>query len=99
MKINEEIVANIAELAQLDMPQEQLQEYLDSLNNVLELAEQMQSIDTTDVEPMSNPLDSIQHLHADSDDGFVTESNHRERYQKVAPETEQGLYLVPKVID
>ena len=61
----------------------------------LSLIEEMQAVDTRGIEPMAHAQDLAQRLRADC----VTESNRREAFQAVAPETEAGLYLVPKVIE
>ena len=55
----------------------------------------MQAIDTAQIEPMSHAQDVVQRLRDDQ----VTESNQRELYQSIAPQVEEGLYLVPKVIE
>ena len=55
----------------------------------------MQSVDTDNVTPLAHPLDSVQRLRDDE----VTETNKRDELQKNAPETDQGLFLVPKVIE
>ena len=55
----------------------------------------MQAVDTTGVEPMSHPQEVPTRLRADR----VTETDRRDAFQKVAPQTEAGLYLVPKVIE
>nr|BFE91447.1 hypothetical protein GCM10020185_19830 [Pseudomonas brassicacearum subsp. brassicacearum] len=55
----------------------------------------MQAVNTDGIEPLAHPLEASQRLRAD----VVTESNHREAYQSIAPAVENGLYLVPKVID
>jgi aspartyl-tRNA(Asn)/glutamyl-tRNA(Gln) amidotransferase subunit C len=57
--------------------------------------EQLETVDTTSVVPLAHPLDALQRLRADE----VTESDQREAFQAVAPQTEAGLYLVPKVIE
>ena len=95
MIIDEKVVSNIAELAQLEILPEHMQEYVDSLSDILELVEQMQTVETEGVEPMSNPLDSIQRLRVDE----VSESNQREQLQALAPEILDGLYLVPRVVE
>ena len=95
MKVDETVVANIAELAQLEIQSSDLQEYALSMGRILNLVEEMQDVDTEGVEPMSNPLDGVQVLRKD----VVTESNQRDNYQEIAPATENGFYLVPKVID
>ena len=64
-------------------------------HGILELVDQMQAVDTSDIEPMANPLDATQLLRADE----VTEGNRRDAFQAIAPAVENGLYLVPKVID
>ncbi|MEO2174447.1 MAG: Asp-tRNA(Asn)/Glu-tRNA(Gln) amidotransferase subunit GatC [bacterium] len=95
MIIDEEVVLSIAELAQLEILPEHMQEYVDSLSNILDLVEEMQSVDTDGVEPMSNPLDGVQRLRADK----VSEVNQRDQLQEFAPETLHGLYLVPRVVE
>ncbi len=69
--------------------------YARNLTDILAFVEQLNSVDTTGVEPLAHPLDATQRLRADE----VTETNNREHFQKVAPETESGLYLVPQVIE
>ena len=70
------------------------------LNDIFALVEQMQGVDTTGVEPLSHPIAVLQtDLSMRLRDDVVSESNHREAYQKPAPATQDGLYLVPKVID
>jgi aspartyl-tRNA(Asn)/glutamyl-tRNA(Gln) amidotransferase subunit C len=95
MIIDDKLVLKIAELAQLEILPEHEQEYIDSLRNILELVEQMQSVDTEGVEPMSNPLDAVQRLRNDR----VSETNQRDLFQTLAPETSDGLYLVPRVVE
>ena len=95
MKIDNEIVENIAELTQLEIAQEELSVIGDKMSEVLALVEEMQAVDTSGIEPVSNPLDVTQPLRPD----IVTSEDNREIYQSFAPETRNGLYLVPKVID
>ena len=95
MKITDSVVKNIAELTQLKFTENELAEIGTSMTEILELVEQMQQVDTAGVEPMSNPLDATQPLRPD----VVTEEDNRSIYQRIAPETQDGLYLVPKVIE
>ena len=88
-------VENIAHLARLHLSNEEKQEAAGSISNILALIDQMQSVDTDNVEPLAHAFDAVQRLRED----VVTESNQRDELQKIAPETEEGLYLVPKVID
>ena len=95
MEVTDEVVKNVAELAQLEVPATELGSLRDGMQNILTLAEEMQAVDTADVAPVANPLDATQVLRADK----VTETNQRELFQSVAPETENGLYLVPRVVE
>lgn len=93
-------VKRIANLAQLEMSDSHAGTALDELNGIFALAEQMQAVDTSGVAPLSHPLAG--HMNTIAlrlRDDVVTESNRREAYQQVAPKTEDGLYLVPKVIE
>ena len=94
MKIDNEIVQNIAELTQLEFDQDELNAIGDKMSEILKLVEEMQAVDTSGIEPVSNPLDAMQTLRSD----VVTSGDDRELFQNFAPETRNGLYLVPKVI-
>ena len=95
MSIEIEEVRHIARLARLAVDDNEVRRYAKDLNNILTLVERMDVRDTEGVEPMSNPLDARQRLRQDA----VTEQVDRERFQRLAPQAEDGLYLVPKVID
>ncbi|MGV0034831.1 MAG: Asp-tRNA(Asn)/Glu-tRNA(Gln) amidotransferase subunit GatC [Candidatus Azotimanducaceae bacterium WSBS_2022_MAG_OTU7] len=95
MDVTEEVVRNIAELAQLKVDDANIKQLAEGMQNILTLADQMQAINTEGVEPMSNPLDASQRLRSDA----VTEGNQRELFQSIAPATEAGLYLVPRVVE
>ena len=88
-------VAKIAHLARLHLTAEEEAQATRRLNDILGLIDQLQAADTTGIEPMAHPMDATQPLR----DDVVTETNHRDAYQKIAPATEAGLYLVPKVIE
>lgn len=95
MALDNNEVAKIAHLARIKIDESKAPEYADSLSNILGLVEQLQAADTDAIEPMAHPLDATQRLREDE----VTENNHRDAYQAVAPATEDGLFLVPKVIE
>jgi len=95
MSISPEEVLKIANLARLKISQDEVEQYAVELSNIITLVEQMNKIDTQNVEPMAHPLDVTQRLRKDE----VTEINQREKFQSVAPNAEKGLYLVPKVIE
>ena len=95
MSLEKKDVINIAHLARLAIKEEDIAQYERNLSNILGLVEQMNAIDTSQVEPMAHPMDAHQRLRADT----VTEIDQRELFQSIAPATENGLYLVPKVIE
>jgi len=95
MSLGPDDVKNIAHLARLDIDENVIDDYASNLSSILDLVEQMNSIDTADVLPMAHPQDVAQRLR----DDVVSEQNQREQFQKIAPQTEAGLYLVPKVIE
>ena len=95
MIVDKEVVKNIAALALLEITPEASAEYINSMSQILNLVEEMQSIDTQGIEPMSNPLDGIQKLRSDQ----VTEEDQRAHFQENAPLTAEGFYLVPRVIE
>ena len=88
-------IQKLAKLARLEINAETVEETAKSITDVLKLVDQLQSADTRDALPMAHPLDAVQYLRADE----VTETNQRTQNQQCAPLTEDGLYLVPKVID
>ncbi|HJU71008.1 MAG TPA: Asp-tRNA(Asn)/Glu-tRNA(Gln) amidotransferase subunit GatC [Paucimonas sp.] len=93
-------VKRLAHLAQLDLTDDQAAKTLDQLNGFFALVEQMKSVDTTGIEPLNHPIAAF---HSDLAlrlrDDVVTEPDRRAEYQQVAPATQDGLYLVPKVIE
>lgn len=96
MSIDSKEIEKLATLARLKFDhQQQLGEVTNRIASVLEFIDQLHEADTQSIEPMAHPMDAVQRLRADK----VTETNQREKYQKIAPATENGLYLVPKVIE
>jgi aspartyl-tRNA(Asn)/glutamyl-tRNA(Gln) amidotransferase subunit C len=88
-------VEKIAHLARIGLNEADIASTTATLNNILGLIDQMQAVDTSGIEPLAHPLETSQRLRAD----HVTESNQREAYQAIAPAVENGLYLVPQVIE
>jgi aspartyl-tRNA(Asn)/glutamyl-tRNA(Gln) amidotransferase subunit C len=95
MPLEREDIENIAHLARLELDPADIPAYTRHLSDILAFVEQLDSAETGGVTPMAHPLDAVQRLRADE----VTKSNQRERFQAIAPAVEDGLYLVPKVID
>lgn len=95
MSLTIEQVQQIAHLARLGMQPEQADHYARQLSNIFELVGQLAQAATDDVEPMAHPLEMHQRLRPDA----VTQTDRREAFQAIAPSVENGLYLVPKVIE
>jgi aspartyl-tRNA(Asn)/glutamyl-tRNA(Gln) amidotransferase subunit C len=95
MSLNLEDVTRIALLSRIELSGEEREATRDQLNGILGFIEQLQAVDTTGIEPMAHAVDVVQRLRPD----VVTESDRRADFQAIAPETEAGLYLVPKVLE
>ena len=95
MAIEQDEIEKIAELARIRISGDQLGEVTARITEILSMVDQLQAVDTNTVEPMANPLDAVQLLRPDQ----VTEVDRRDAFQAIAPAVEDGLYLVPKVID
>jgi aspartyl-tRNA(Asn)/glutamyl-tRNA(Gln) amidotransferase subunit C len=92
-------VKRIAHLARIETSDAEAAQTLVQLNNFFSLVEQMQAVDTTGIEPLAHPLSAVLEIAQRLRDDAVTESDRRADYQRPAPATENGLYLVPKVIE
>ncbi|WKD50746.1 Asp-tRNA(Asn)/Glu-tRNA(Gln) amidotransferase subunit GatC [Microbulbifer spongiae] len=95
MAVDTQTVEKLAELARIDISEETLEEVSHRLGEVLQLVDQLQAVNTDGIAPMAHPLEEEQTLRIDA----VTESDRRKEFLALAPQTEEGLYLVPKVID
>ena len=95
MSIRQDEIEKIAELARIRIADEDIGQVTLRITEILRMVDQLQAADTQGVEPMANPLDAIQRLRPD----VVTEGNRREEFQSIAPAVENGLYLVPRVIE
>ena len=95
MSLNLEDVTRIALLSRIELSGEEREATRDQLNGILGFIEQLQAVDTTGIEPMAHAVDVVQRLRPD----VVTESDRRADFQAIAPESEAGLYLVPKVLE
>lgn len=93
-------VKRLAHLAQLDLTDDQASQTLDKLNGIFALVEQMRAVDTSGIEPLNHPIAALQpDLALRLREDVATEPNRREDYQRPAPAVQDGLYLVPQVIE
>ena len=95
MALDKSEIEKIAHLARLHISESEAEEVTTRITDILGLIDQMQSVDTGVVEPMAHPLEVVQRLRADT----ITEQDQRDDLQKLAPASESGLYLVPKVLE
>lgn len=95
MSLSPEQIRQVAQLARLELDATQVDGLARQLSNILGMVDRLSAADTAGVSPMAHPLDMVQRLRPDA----VTEPDRRDDYQAIAPETADGLYLVPKVIE
>lgn len=95
MALDKDTVTGIAALARIGIEPGEVEGYTAELSTILELVEQMNRVDTGDVEPLTHPRDRLLRMREDR----VTEVDQREEFQRVAPAVDKGLYLVPRVIE
>jgi aspartyl-tRNA(Asn)/glutamyl-tRNA(Gln) amidotransferase subunit C len=95
MSLTIQDVKRVAHLARIAVTEDEAEDVLRKLTGIFALIEDMRKVDTTGIEPMSHAADVSLALRDDA----VTETDHRDQYQAVAPATADGLYLVPMVIE
>lgn len=95
MTIASSDIEKIARLARIRVDADEVPAVVERLNNILAMVDRLQAIDTAGVEPMANPLDATQRLRVDA----VTEPDQRAALLAIAPASDAGLFLVPKVIE
>jgi aspartyl-tRNA(Asn)/glutamyl-tRNA(Gln) amidotransferase subunit C len=95
VKLTPENVAHIAHLARLEIAPGELPGVVEKLGRIVSFVDQLQSADTSTVEPMAHPMDAAQRLRPD----VVTEADHRDLYQRNSDAVVDGLYTVPRVIE
>ncbi len=95
IQMDKKTVSKIADLAKIQIDDNQIDNIVHNLEKILDLVDEMNSVDTDNVEPMSHPLNLKQELRVDE----VTEKNLRDTFQENSTTSEDGYYKVPKIID
>lgn len=95
MSINRADVEKVAHLARIAVTEDSIAATTERLGNVLAMVDQLQAVDTTGIAPLAHPLDMVQRLRPDA----VTETDQRELLMQNAPAKQDGLFLVPRVIE
>jgi len=99
MALTLEDVSRIAHLARLELQPAEQAAMLKDLNGFFSIVAQMDAVDTSGVEPLYTPLSALHEVQLRLREDVVTETNQRELNQQSAPAVEDGLFLVPKVIE
>ncbi len=95
MSINKDQIKYLSLLSRMDIQESEINDVEEKLAKIIDFVDQLQSIDTDEIEPMAHPLNQSQRLRADK----VVEENNRDKIQKNTKITERGMYIVPKVIE
>ena len=99
MSLSAQDIARIANLARLELSPAESERLLVQTNDFFNMVEKMRAVDTTGIEPLAHPLDTIQSMALRLREDIASEPNQREANQRSAPAVENGLFLVPKVIE
>ena len=95
MSINKDQIKYLSLLSRMDIQESEISDVEEKLTKIINFVDQLQSIDTDEIEPMAHPLNQSQRLRADK----VVEENNRDKIQKNTKSIERGMYIVPKVIE
>jgi len=101
MSLSPDEIKKIALLARLEIKEQDIPKYTKELSNILDLVAQMDKVNTDNVEPMAHPFEASQCLRPDETEASeftIHAQNQRDYFQKLAPASSAGLYLVPQVI-
>ena len=92
-------LARIANLARLDIPADRLDEYGSEMSSILALVDQLQGVDTAGISPLAHPLSAVDEMTLRLRPDVAAAAIDRDANMQNAPETENGLFLVPKVLE
>lgn len=99
MSLSPQDIARIANLARLELSDDESARILLQTNAFFDIVEKMRSVDTAGIQPLAHPIEVIQEVALRLRDDVASEPNQREANQRTAPAVENGLFLVPKVIE
>tara|TARA_Y100001968_G_C19296552_1_gene686914 strand:- start:218 stop:511 length:294 start_codon:yes stop_codon:yes gene_type:complete len=89
-----EAVRKVAQLARLDLQEDQLETYTIQLEKILGYVAQLQEIDTQDIQPTTRAVEVVNVLRAD----LIESSSIREDLLDLAPHREENFFRVPKIL-
>ena len=99
MKLTPDDLKRLAVLAKITVSDVDVSALQTQLNGIFDLIDELQAVDTTGIEPLAHPLDVMQHMAQRLREDRVTETDQRAANMANAPAEENGLFLVPKVLD
>lgn len=99
MSLNSQDISRIAHLARLELRPDESERMLTQINGFFAIVEKMRAVDTSGVQPLTHPVETVQAVSLRLRDDVASEPNRREANQQSAPAVERGLFLVPKVIE
>ena len=99
MSLTPQDIARIANLARLELRPDESERMLSQINGFFDIVGKMRAVDTTGIEPLTHPVETVQAVSLRLRDDAVSETNQRAANQQSAPAVERGLFLVPKVIE
>jgi len=99
MPLSPSDIARIANLARLELSPPESERMLTQLNGFFDIVQTMCAVDTTDIEPLAHPFATIRDISLRLREDVVSEPDQRCANQRSAPAVEDGLYLVPRVIE
>lgn len=102
MSLSNQDVKRIANLAAIEISNEESSQYQADLNSLMTIFTSLKGIDTEGVEPLTHPLAMLEEVELRLRDDIVTEADtaeHREQLMSNAPASTEGVFLVPKVIE
>ena len=95
MAIDKSDVGKVAHLARIALSEQELSQYAKEFETIMAFIDQINATDTDCIEALASPCDTQLRLREDT----VTESNDRKTHVAISPQSEAGLYLVPRVIE
>jgi aspartyl-tRNA(Asn)/glutamyl-tRNA(Gln) amidotransferase subunit C len=99
MALKPEDISSIAKLARLELESQEQERMLNQINDFFEIVEQISSVDTSNVVPLAHPVELLSHIELRLREDLVSESDERSAHQRSAPSVENGLFLVPRVVE
>jgi|TARA_B100001142_G_scaffold252772_1_gene253299 aspartyl-tRNA(Asn)/glutamyl-tRNA(Gln) amidotransferase subunit C len=93
--MDKKTVTTISYLSRLKIDEEKEEKITNDLENIIKFVDQLNDIDTSDIEPLTNPLEKT----AKTRDDKVTADNLKKELLEIAPSSNEDYFLVPRVVE